>query len=229
MNSYWDHLFGHGKNFEDLRWSRSSTSTSFKNNRLEKCNCHARKADWIRHKLSLGNIRHIELVGESWITGRRGWNMAHFLKIPYKFYEDEVATTDLNIKTGSSILWFLELSVWSQLLRLSFGFPIWLLKKLHWLDCLLTIAARCFRLELIIHNIPTIIKEKDTPQWNLDLLNWASQYGRQEPHFRTSDAISSLYFEISGCNTTNKSLFVTAKPTPRFNFSPRSHHTTGKH
>ena len=112
----------------------------------------------------------------------------------------DTTTTDLNIKTGSSILWFLELDIWSQLLRLSFGFPIWLPKKLHWLDCLLTIASRFFRLELIIHNIPIIIKEKGTSQWNLDLLNWASQYGRQGFHFRTSDAQSSLYFEISDHN-----------------------------
>ena len=90
------------------------------------------------------------------------------------------------------------LRCWSPLLCLAFGIPIWLPKKLYCLYSLLTIAARFFSLVLCIHNIPTIIIEKTSAWLNLHLLNWAYQYGRQWLHFRTTDARSSLYFEISG-------------------------------
>lgn len=109
---------------------------------------------WIIH-----HRKHSKTIVQSWLKELQKGLLPH------------TTATDLNIKTGSSILWFLELNVWSQFLRLSFGFPIWLPKKLHWLYCLLTIAARFFSLQLIIHNIPIIIKEKGTPQWNLNLLN----------------------------------------------------------
>ena len=72
-------------------------------------------------------------------------------------------TTDLKIKTGSSILLLPELNVSGQLLRLAFGLPIWLPKKSYWLDLLLTVAAWLFSLVLIIHNIPTIINIKHAP------------------------------------------------------------------
>ena len=57
----------------------------------------------------------------------------------------------------------LDPSVWSQLLRLAFGLPIWLPKERCWLDSFLTIAARSLSLVMIIHNMPTIIKEKGPP------------------------------------------------------------------
>ena len=86
---------------------------------------------------------------------------------------------------------------WSQLPRLALALPIWLPRKLHCQYSFLTIAGRLCSLLLSIHNIPTILKEKSSPLWNLNLLNLTYQYGRQWLHFRTTDARSSLYFEIS--------------------------------
>ncbi len=47
-----------------------------------------------------------------------------------------------------------------------------------------------------LHNITTIIKEKSTPQLNFNTWNGTFQYGRQWLHLRTTDARSSLSFEI---------------------------------
>ncbi len=75
-------------------------------------------------------------------------------------------TTKMNLSTSEScvLCWpqisnkdsidhsfFLEPNFWSQLLQLALGLPIWLPKKLYWLDSLLTIVARLFSLVLIIH------------------------------------------------------------------------------
>ncbi len=57
---------------------------------------------------------------------------------------------------------------------------------------MLTIARRLFSLMLSIRNIPTIIKEKSSPKWNLNVMIWTYQNSREWLHFKTTDARSSL-------------------------------------
>ena len=56
-----------------------------------------------------------------------------------------------------------------------FGLPILLQKKIFLLDSFVEIAARLFSLMPIIHNIPTIIKQKAPVAFNV--LNRTFQYG----------------------------------------------------